>query len=104
MLILKKWISFTKIEFKALYLPKEIVYGIEEVVLLEDMDDVVEIVLVELVDEASALNVLLMVDLIEDEDMIDKVDGNRLDVPANVVYTVETAPDFVEFIVMKIFI
>ena len=103
-MILKKWISFTKIEFNAVYLPKEIVNGIEEVVLLEDMDDVVEIVLVELVDEASALNVLLMVDLIEDEDMIDKVDGNAIDVPVKVVNTVETAPDFVEFILMKMLI
>ena len=103
-MILKKWISFTKIEFNAVYLPKEIVNGIEEVVLLEDMDDVVEIVLVELVDEASALNVLLMVDLIDDDDMIDKVDGNAIDVPVKVVNTVETAPDFVEFILMKMLI
>ena len=85
-------------------MPIEIANGIEEVVLLEDMDDVVEIVLVELVDEASALNVLLMVDLIDDDDMIDKVDGNTIDVPAKVVNTVETAPDFVEFILMKMFI
>ena len=70
-----------------MYLPREIVNGIEDVVLLEDMDDVVKLVLVELVDEIRALNVLLTVDFIDDEDMIDKVYGDTVDMPAKDVYT-----------------
>ena len=69
-----------------MYLPREIVNGIEDVVLLEDMDDVVKLVLIELVDEIWALNVLLTVDFIDDEDMIDKVYGDTVDMPAKDVF------------------
>ena len=72
-----------------LYLPSEVI-GIEEVLLLADMADVV---IVELVVEVSVSYALLCVDVIDEEDRLDNVDCNTVDELANVVDTVETSPD-----------
>ena len=72
-----------------MYLPGDVV-GIEEVLLLADMADVV---IVELVVEVSVSYALLCVDVIDEEDRLDNVDCNTVDELANVVDTVETSPD-----------
>ena len=78
-----------------LNLPNEVVVDVEEI---EDVVDIVEIVDLDVtlvdIDEASVLDVPIGVDVIDDVDLEDKLDGNTVGV-LEVVFAkaVDSAPD-----------